>query len=60
VQNQNGPPGYWDFDVAFTPFGALQRAGLTPSQSFAMIEPATRSEARTRQRTGRGVPSLPV
>ena len=28
VVNQTGLQGYWDFDVAFTPFPALQRAAL--------------------------------
>jgi uncharacterized protein (TIGR03435 family) len=27
VRDQTGLKGYWDFDVAFTPYGALQRAG---------------------------------
>jgi uncharacterized protein (TIGR03435 family) len=38
VQNQTGLQGYWDFDVAFTPFGALQRAGADAITIFAMIE----------------------
>jgi uncharacterized protein (TIGR03435 family) len=38
VQNQTGLPGYWDFDVAFTPFAALQRAGADAITIFAMIE----------------------
>ncbi|HZI81779.1 MAG TPA: TIGR03435 family protein [Vicinamibacterales bacterium] len=38
VQNQTGLPGYWDFDVAFTPFQALQRAGADAVTIFAMIE----------------------
>jgi uncharacterized protein (TIGR03435 family) len=38
VQNQTNLPGYWDFDVAFTPFGALQRAGADGITIFAMIE----------------------
>ena len=38
VQNQTGLQGYWDFDVAFTPFGALQRAGADGVTIFAMIE----------------------
>jgi uncharacterized protein (TIGR03435 family) len=38
VQNQTNLPGYWDFDVAFTPFGALQRAGADAITIFAMIE----------------------
>jgi uncharacterized protein (TIGR03435 family) len=38
VQNKTGLPGYWDFDIAFTPFGALQRAGADGITVFAMIE----------------------
>lgn len=38
VQNQTNLQGYWDFDVAFTPFGALQRAGADAITIFAMIE----------------------
>src|ERR1043165_8144324 len=38
VQNQTGLPGYWDFDVAFTPFGALQRAGADAIPLPVMIE----------------------
>jgi uncharacterized protein (TIGR03435 family) len=38
VQNQTGLQGYWDFDVAFTPFGALTRAGADAVTVFAMIE----------------------
>jgi len=38
VQNQTGLPGYWDFDVAFTPFQVLQRAGADGITLFAMIE----------------------
>ena len=38
VQNQTALPGYWDFDVAFTPFQALQRAGADGVTLFAMIE----------------------
>jgi uncharacterized protein (TIGR03435 family) len=38
VQNQTGLAGYWDFDVAFTPFQALQRAGADGIPVFAMIE----------------------
>jgi uncharacterized protein (TIGR03435 family) len=38
VQNQTGLPGYWDFDVAFTPFQALSRAGSDAVTLFAMLE----------------------
>src|SRR5262245_34866113 len=38
VETQASLPGYWDFDVAFTPFGALQRAGADAITIFAMIE----------------------
>ena len=38
VQNQTGLPGYWDFDIAFTPFQVLQRAGADGVTIFAMIE----------------------
>jgi uncharacterized protein (TIGR03435 family) len=38
VQNQTNLTGYWDFDVAFTPFQALQRAGSDGVSVFAMIE----------------------
>jgi uncharacterized protein (TIGR03435 family) len=38
VQNQTGLPGYWDFDVAFTPSGALQRAGADAITLFAFVE----------------------
>jgi uncharacterized protein (TIGR03435 family) len=38
VQNQTGLSGYWDFDIAFTPFQVLQRAGADGVTLFAMIE----------------------
>ena len=38
VQNKTGLEGYWDFDVAFTPFQVLQRAGADAITLFAMIE----------------------
>jgi uncharacterized protein (TIGR03435 family) len=38
VVNQTGLQGYWDFDVAFTPFGALQRAGSDAITIPAFIE----------------------
>jgi uncharacterized protein (TIGR03435 family) len=38
VQNKTGLAGYWDFDVAFTPFGALERAGADAISVFAMVE----------------------
>jgi len=38
VVNQTGLEGYWDFDVAFTPFPALQRAGSDAITISAFIE----------------------
>ena len=38
VLNQTGLQGYWDFDVAFTPFPALQRAGSDAITIPAFIE----------------------
>src|SRR5204862_8169625 len=38
ILNQTGLTGYWDFDVAFTPFGALQRAGSDAITIFAFVE----------------------
>jgi uncharacterized protein (TIGR03435 family) len=38
VQDQTGLKGYWDFDVAFTPFGALARAGSDAITIPAFIE----------------------
>jgi len=38
VQDQTGLKGYWDFDVRFTPFQALQRAGSDGITMFAFIE----------------------
>jgi uncharacterized protein (TIGR03435 family) len=38
VVNQTGLQGYWDFDVAFTPFPALQRAGSDAITISAFIE----------------------
>ncbi len=38
VVNQTGLQGYWDFDVAFTPFPALQRAGSDAITIPAFIE----------------------
>ena len=38
VQNQTSLAGYWDFDIAFTPFQALQRAGSDGITLFAMVE----------------------
>ncbi len=38
VTNQTGLQGYWDFDVAFTPFQALQRAGSDAITAQAFIE----------------------
>jgi uncharacterized protein (TIGR03435 family) len=38
VQNKTALEGYWDFDVAFTPFGALQRAGADAVTLFAFVE----------------------
>jgi uncharacterized protein (TIGR03435 family) len=38
VQDQTGLKGYWDFDVAFTPFPALARAGSDAITIPAFIE----------------------
>ena len=38
VTNQTGLQGYWDFDVAFTPFQALSRAGSDAITIPAFIE----------------------
>ena len=38
IQDQTGLKGYWDFDVKFTPFQALPRAGSDGVTVFAMIE----------------------
>ncbi len=38
VQDQTGLQGYWDFDVRFTPFAVLSRAGADGITVFAMIE----------------------
>ena len=38
VQDQTGLKGYWDFDISFTPFQALQRAGSDGITLFAMVE----------------------
>jgi uncharacterized protein (TIGR03435 family) len=38
VQDQTGLKGYWDFDVRFTPFPALQRAGSDGITIFAFVE----------------------
>ena len=38
VQDQTGLKGYWDFDVAFTPFPALQRAGTDAIPLSVMID----------------------
>jgi uncharacterized protein (TIGR03435 family) len=38
VQDQTGLKGYWDFDVRFTPFQVLSRAGSDGITVFAMIE----------------------
>jgi uncharacterized protein (TIGR03435 family) len=38
VQDQTGLKGYWDFDVRFTPFQFLSRAGSDGISVFAMIE----------------------
>jgi uncharacterized protein (TIGR03435 family) len=38
VLDQTGLKGYWDFDVAFTPFPALQRAGSDAITISAFVE----------------------
>jgi uncharacterized protein (TIGR03435 family) len=38
VQDQTGLKGYWDFDVRFTPFPAMQRADADGISIFAMVE----------------------
>ena len=38
VQDQTGLKGYWDFDVRFTPFPVLSRAGSDGVTVFAMVE----------------------
>ena len=38
VLDQTGLQGYWDFDVAFTPFAARQRAGSDAITIFAFVE----------------------
>src|SRR6185436_5112494 len=38
IQDQTGLKGYWDFDVRFTPFQALSRAGADGVTVFAMVE----------------------
>jgi uncharacterized protein (TIGR03435 family) len=38
VQDKTGLEGYWDFDVAFTPFPVLQRAGSDAITLSAFIE----------------------
>jgi len=38
IQNQTGLPGYWDFDVAFTPFQVVQRAGSDAVPLFTFLE----------------------
>ena len=38
VQDQTGLKGYWDFDVRFTPFPVLSRAGADGITVFAMVE----------------------
>jgi len=38
VQNQTGLEGYWDFDVALTPFPVLARAGSDAISVFQFVE----------------------
>lgn len=38
VIDQTGLTGYWDFDVAFTPFQVLQRAGSDAITIFAFVD----------------------
>ncbi len=38
VQDQTGLKGYWDFDVAFTPFPAVARAGADAITIFQFVE----------------------
>lgn len=38
ILNQTGLTGYWDFDVAFTPFQAMQRAGADGISIVAFVE----------------------
>jgi uncharacterized protein (TIGR03435 family) len=38
VQDKTGLTGYWDFDIRFTPFQVLQRAGSDATTIFAMVE----------------------
>ncbi len=38
VLDKTGLKGYWDFDVAFTPFPAMQRAGSDGISLFAFID----------------------
>ncbi len=38
VQDQTGLKGHWDFDVRFTPFQVLSRAGSDGVTLFAMVE----------------------
>ena len=37
IQDQTGLKGYWDFDVRFTPFQVLSRAGSDAVTVFAMV-----------------------
>jgi uncharacterized protein (TIGR03435 family) len=38
VQDQTGLKGYWDFDIRFTPFQVVSRAGADAVTVFAMVE----------------------
>src|SRR5262249_9281093 len=38
IQDKTALTGYWDFDVRFTPFQALQRAGADGISVFDMVE----------------------
>jgi uncharacterized protein (TIGR03435 family) len=38
IQDKTGLQGYWDFDVKFTPFQVLQRAGADGVTIFAMVD----------------------